>query len=366
MEKVKVMVSITGLNVGGAENIMLNTINNLDKSKYEIIVCSLLSGTLEKELRKNYNVIVLGMNNIFSIPRAIFAMHKIIKSRGIQIIQSHLFHANFISRLAAIGTSAKVIATVHSTKVDRWWYSFLDGLTSSLVEKYIAVSEGVRDYIMSKSGIPGSKIVVIPNGIDLSRFSNRVNVAKKRAELGLNKSSKVIISVANLREGKDYPTLFTALKIVLNYHAVELLVVGKGESEMVYRKAAENLGISEKVHFLGYRDDVIDLLKSSDVCVLSTLYEGQSVAILEYMASGKPIVTTDIKENRELLRGERDALLVPVKDADAMSGAIIRLLDDKKLTKKLINSALRRVSEYHDLRKMVSHVQRVYEKVLKE
>lgn len=366
MEKVKVMVSITGLNVGGAENIMLNTINNLDKSKYKIIVCSLLSGTLEKELKKNYNVIVLGMTNIFSIPRTIFTMRKIIKDEGIQIIQSHLFHANFISRLAAIGTRAKVIATVHSTKVDKWWYSFLDGLTSRLVEKYIAVSEGVRDYIMSKSRIPPSKIIVIPNGIDLSRFSKRVIVAKKRAELGLKKSSKVIISVANLREGKDYPTLFTALKIVLNYHAVELLVVGKGESEMVYRKAAENLGISEKVHFLGYRDDVIDLLKSSDVCVLSTLYEGQSVAILEYMASGKPIVTTDIKENRELLRDERDALLVPVKDADAMSEAIIRLLDDKKLTKKLINSALRRVSEYHDLRKMVSHVQRVYEKVLKE
>lgn len=359
----KVMQVITGLEPGGAEKVMYRTIENMNHDKYEFIVCSLVGGRLEQELRKKYRVIVLNTKTIFSFPIAVIKLHKIIKQEKIDVLHSYLYHANIVSRFAAIGTKAKVISSVRIKEIKKRSHNIIDALTSALVDKYTVVSKSVRNWII-KNGIRNDKIVDMPNGVDFREFRIRVDKKKKLKELGIGKDSKILISVANLRKTKDYPTLFKALKIVLDKHKVELLVVGKGEAEEEYKQIATSL--NKNIHFLGYRNDVPELLKISDICVLSTFYEGQSNSLLEYMTMKKPVIATDIEENREVIDDGKEGLLIKPESPEGMAKAIIKLLENRKLREKLAENAYKRVKKYHDIKRVAKQTEELYEELCAE
>ncbi|HLF54658.1 MAG TPA: glycosyltransferase [Candidatus Nanoarchaeia archaeon] len=366
--KVKVLQFITGLNPGGAEMMMYKTIEQLNHKKYEIVICSLVGGSLEKEISKKYKVIVLNAQSVFSLPAAILKLRKIIKKEKIDIIHSYLYHANIVSRIAAMGTKAKVISSIRIKEIKKKSHNIIDALTSGLVDKYTVVARNVREFIIKKEGISPERIITIPNGLDFKKYEVKVDKKKKLKELGLKKDSKILISVANLRKTKDYPTLFKAVKLVLNHYPVELLVVGKGEAEEEYKKIAEQLGIMKHVHFLGFRKDEvkIELVKISDICILSTFYEGQSNSLLEYMAMEKPIVATAIEENIEVIDDGKEGLLTKPKSPELMEKAIIKLLEDKMLREKLARNAYNRVKKYHDIKRVAKQTEKLYEELCAE
>lgn len=354
-----VLQFITGLSPGGAENMMAKTIKHLDRKKYRIIVCSLVGGALEEELRKEFPVIVLNSKNLFQILPAILKLRKIIKKERVDIVHSYLFHANIIARLAAAGTKAKAISSIRIKEIAKPSHNIIDALTKGLVDKYTTVSESVRQFVIKKERIAPEKVITIPNGLDFSAMKPKTKAAAKRKELGLRLSDAVILSVAHLRKTKDYPTLFKAMQELRETNA-HLLVVGKGEAETEYKSIAQNLGL-ENVHFLGQRNDVFDLLSTADLCVLSTFYEGQSNALLEYMAFKKPIVATDIEENREVIDNGKEGLLVPPKNPNELARAILTLLSNSKLSKKLAENAFKRVKKYHDIKRVAKQTEELYE-----
>ncbi len=364
--KIKVLQSITGLNPGGAEMMMYKTIENLNHDKYEIIVCSLVGGSLEKEIRKKYKLIVFNAASVFSLPTAILKLRKIIKQEKIDIVHSYLYHANIVSRIAAINTGAKVISSIRIKEIRKKSHNIIDALTSGLVDKYIVVAKNVRNFIIKKEKISPERIITIPNALDFKKLDVKVDEQKKLKELGLKKDSKIIVSDANLRKTKDYPTLFRALKLVLNHYPVELLVVGKGEAEKEYKRMAEQLGIMKHVHFLGFRNDVLELMKISDICILSTFYEGMSNSLLEYMAMKKPIVATAIEENKEVIDDNKEGLLIKPQSPELMEKAIIKLLEDKKLGQRLAENAYKRVKKYHDIKRVAKQTEELYEELCAE
>lgn len=363
MNKTNVLHFITGLYPGGAERMMQKTVAHLSK-RYAIHIGSLIAGTLKNDLAKNYPVHVLNTSNPLLFPVAILELRRLIKRHNIRIVHSYLFHANIVARFAAIGTKAKVISSIRIREKGKKSHLVVDKITSFLVDKYTAVSHTVRDFVIAKEGIPPEKIIAIPNGIDVAQFTLRVNKNKKLKELGLSGQRPILASIANLRWSKDYPTLFSALKSVLKKKPVDLLVVGNGEAELELKKKATQLGLNGNVHFLGYRDDVPELLAISDLCILATLYEGQSNALLEYMATKKPIIATNIPENREVLTHTKEGLLVPPKQPQQLAGAILTLLRDNKLRATLASNAYARVKKYHDIKRVAKQTEQLYEELL--
>ena len=353
---------ITGLNYGGAEHMMYKTIEHLDRRKYRVIIGSLVGGALEKELRKKYPVYVLNCKTPLQLPIAILKLRKIIKNEKVDIVHSYLFHANIIARFAAIGTDAKIISSIRIKEVAKKSHNNIDSWTSFLVDKYTCVSESVRDFVIQKEKINPEKIITIQNGLDFSKFDFKINIEKKLKEFNVKRP--VLISVANLRTTKDYPTLFKAISLILEKQEVHLLVVGKGECEEEYKNIVHELGIEKYVHFLGYRADALELIYSSDICVLSTFYEGQSNSLLEYMALKKPIIATDIEENREVINDEVEGLLIPPKNPEKMADAILRLLEDETLRTKLINNAYEKVKKEHDISRVAKQTEKLYEEVI--
>ncbi|RMD57762.1 glycosyltransferase, partial [Candidatus Woesearchaeota archaeon] len=130
-----------------------------------------------------------------------------------------------------------------------------------------------------------------------------------------------------------------------------------------YRKKAEQEGVMSATRFLGYRPDVKELIAISDVCVLSTHYEGQSNALLEYMALKKPIVATNIEENREIITNGKEGILVPEERPDLLAQAITLLLEDKKLAKRLGSAAFERVKKDHNIEKTALKTQELYDSI---
>jgi glycosyltransferase involved in cell wall biosynthesis len=361
MGKIRVLEVITGLGAGGAERMLEKTVKGLNKKKFDVFVAALTDGVLRADIEKSCPVYVLNVRSVFDFSNAVKKLRQIILEKNIDVVHSYMFHANMVARFAAKGTKAKVICSVRVKEISRPWHVWFDVWTQRKVKLYTAVSDAVRLFMIEK-GVPSAKIRTIPNGIELNKFSKKIDVKKKRASLGVQKGEKVVVSVANLREQKDYPTLLRAVALLKKEFPVRLLIVGDGETRLELERLCVKLNIADCVNFLGFRDDVVDVVKCADVCVLSTFYEGQSNALLEYMAAKRPVVATDIEENQELIVDEKTGLLVPMASPRAFADHIRVVLFDKALSRRLVNNAYKMIQKKYTMSRVIKDTEELYKK----
>lgn len=364
------MYLITGLYVGGAETMLKRIVTHIDKDKSDILICTIVSGgEIYKELKdKGFNVTNLGFKG-FSDIGVLFRLRKILKKVKPDILHCFMFHANMLGRLAAFGLDVKIISSVRAKHVGNWLFNTLDFLTQRMVDVYTPNSQSTKRFMISK-GINKKKIKVIQNGLEKERFVRpKVNVKTLKESIEIRENYPILIMVANPRKQKDYPTMLKAVSIVMKKKKVHLLAVGGGtkfqDKTNNFKKFAGSLGIEDYVHFLGYRDDVPKLLAISDIWVSSTLYEGQSNALLEAMSMGVPIVTTNIPENAEVVEGGKEALLMPVKKPERLAEAVLRLLNDNVLARKISGDAFKKAKTTYSLDKTIKKTEDLYDKLIK-
>lgn len=342
----RILYLITGLSVGGAENALYSLARNLDK-RYEPIVCAAVEdGPLRKKLEQSgLKTIYLGYRPFIDI-RAFFRLRKMIRRYKPDILHSFMFHSNMLARFAAIGTGCKVICSIRIREMEKPWHTRLDRLTSFLVDRYTANSESIRKHLHGFKDVQ-----VIPNSVDPGRFD-----VKASKEL----QSPAALMVANLRKQKDHITAVRAFsKVDANLYIAGGYTRFESEKEKIENEI-EKLGLQKRVKLLGHREDVPSLLKAADIWLSTTLYEGQSNSLLEAMAAGVPIVTTDIPENREVVEDGKDALLVPARDPEKTADALNKLLEDTKLAKSLSDSAYRKAI-LRTPKKMAKRYQELYD-----
>jgi glycosyltransferase involved in cell wall biosynthesis len=233
-------------------------------------------------------------------------------------------------------------------------------LLGRFVDRYIAVSAQIATRLRQAFGWPEPKVDVIRNGVDVSRFRVARNPELRRL-LGGPESEPIIVCVARLHEQKGLDVLLEAAALVPRGRFV---LVGDGPERPALERQAAALGVAERVSFLGVRHDVPELVAAADVFVLPSVYEGTSLALLEAMASGAPIVATHIGGTDELVRPNESALLVPPRDPRALADALRRLLGDPGLGQLLGRAARARAERDFSLAEAVSRVTGVYEEVL--
>ncbi len=267
----------------------------------------------------------------------------------IDLVHTHTTKGGFIGRLASrLAGVDHTVHTVHGFAFHEFsppttikFYAGLEWLAAHWAEKIIFVNEFHRQWALRLRFAPAEKMVVIPNGIPIKdeTISARA-VAELRASLGISADAFVVGAIGRLAHQKGLEFLLQAMPLVLSrYTNAYLLLVGDGESCDEYEQIAQTLGIKEHVRFTGFQEDVEQFYDISDVVALPSLREGLSVALLEAMRSGKPIVTTDIGPNRGVITHEDNALLVPPMDSEQVAEAIIRLLKDHTLAYRLGSNA---------------------------
>jgi glycosyltransferase involved in cell wall biosynthesis len=247
------------------------------------------------------------------------------------VLHTHNPGANFYGALAGrLAGIPAIICTRHGEGQSdaAVWFPFL-------CHRLVAVSEGVRARLLSRWQVPRRRVVTIHNGVDAGRASSLPR-AEARARLGLPEGVPVAITVARLAPEKDHLTLLRAAAgLRARLPELHCLLVGGGRLEAGLRQQAERLGLQSSVLFLGQRTDVAELLPAADVFVLPSLQEGLSIAVLEAMSAGLPVVATAVGGNSLLVREGQTGFLAPPRDADALAKAMEAVLTQPERASQL-------------------------------
>ena len=366
------------LSPAGAETFLLARVARLDRTRWRPVVAALRpGGELEPRFRAaGVEVLTFGSERQLD-PKGLARLAAYLRRERIDILEAHVWYAclvaRFVGRLAGvpivITNEQDVRAGANTVRRDLLWLGDATTWMSSACvhithASYRSFVEGTPSWLQGSA-----RRVVIPNGIDVARVRTAAEAADRAAvhrELGIPTDSLVIGNVARLQPAKGHRYLLGAFaRVVADRPVSRLVVVGWGEDEPALRRQAADLGISDRVLFLGKRPDVPRLLAAFDVFAFSSIHEGQGIALLEAMAAGVPIVATAADGIPEMVRHEETGLLVAPRDEAALAAAILRLARDAYLRTRLTAAATRVVESEYSVESAAARYGRLYDELLR-
>lgn len=346
----RVVFLIDSLGAGGAERSTAALVPVLVRKGIECSVCVLESrrpGFEDELTAAGVDVTVLGAPNVAS---AVLPARRLLRRERADIVHTALFRADQVGRLAAIGTRTRVVSSlVNMPRLDRYgWESsvpawktstvnLLDRVTGRCVTRFHAVTEGVASAFVESYRLPAGKVSVVERGRDAAVLNPIVDVAAVRESLGIREGQRILLALGRHERQKAYPDMIAAFA-ALDDPTTELLIAGReGDGTAELRAAIErHTDVESRIHVLGHREDVPDLLAAAHALVVASRFEGAAGVVLEAMAAGVPIVSTELAGLRGVLVDEQNALLVPAGRPDRLARALHRLLADDDLRGLLI------------------------------
>ena len=326
---------ITPSRLAGAEHFFLSVISHLAQKGHCVIVVTKRDTPLRAEIEKldDSNIELHAWHTRGKIdPKTLFKLCRLIRRERVDVINTHLTTASWMGALAGKICGVPSVAVVHATD-RKTWFQHADHL--------IAVSQGVKDALVEQN-LDAEKIKVLYHGINLDNYAAPLETAVAKARLGLPADARTVGVTASLIERKGHRFLLRALKnLEATSGPVHAIFAGEGELEAELRAQAGELGLAERVHFLGFRRDVAAVVSAMDVFVLPSLKEGLSLAVMEAMALQKPVICSQIAGLPEVVRDGQTGLLVPPRDLAALQGAMESLLRDADLRRDLGDNARR-------------------------
>lgn len=351
---ITIVFVLGGLGIGGNESKAISLITYVDRKLFTPIIVSLTSDTGPTETQ----ALALGVQ-VFRFPiedlgiaRFLWKFSDFVREQKASSVISLTFSKLHLYVLAAarLGGATKRIAVASASPPDRSLKKMrLLQLASRFVcTQEVANGQWVASWLKSFGGYPQKRIIVIANGCEVGRIWQR---AEARRDLK-TKHSKRVIMVARLEAAKDHETLLRSMELVRNVIPdAEVLLVGDGPRRYELEQLAASLNCG--AIFLGSRSDVPELLGEAEVFVLSTHTEGLPVSIIEAMASGLPVVASDIPPCREVLDGGRGGILFPVGDAHRLAQYLVRLLGNEDFLHRY-QAASRARAVHYEISDMVS------------
>ena len=306
--------------------------------------------------------------------RGLIRLSTFLRHEGYGIVHTHTSKAGFVGRLAARLAGVPVIVhTAHgfafherSPRQALLFYSSLEGIASRWCDRIVSVSEFHRRWALDLGICNPAKILAIPNGI-ASLPKPQATRAGLRKQLGVQDKDLLFLSMARLAPDKGLEYLISAAAILLrSERRFQVVIAGDGPVRAQLEELTRKLGVADWVTFLGFREDVSDLLAASDLVVLPSLREGLSISLLEAMAAGKPIIATSIGSHREVASQSEIALVVPPADASALCNAILELVQNPSQMARLGTNARALFQSQYTEERMLNTYKQLYFDLLSE
>jgi glycosyltransferase involved in cell wall biosynthesis len=307
----------------------------------------------------------LGMTPGMADPRAVFRLASIVRRERPAILHTHMVHSNLLGRVARLFARVPaVISTAHSINEGGRWRELAYRLTDPLADLTTIVSNAAAARYIRVGAVPARKLKILSNGVRLETFKQCVGARlNSRNALGLD-DEFVWLAVGRLDTPKDYPNLLTAFSRLREQRHV-LLVAGEGHLRQSLERLTAELGLSEKVRFLGIRKDVPQLMAAADAYVMSSAWEGLPMVLLEAAASGLPIVTTAVGGTDEVVHEGMSGFLATAKNSEALADAMQRMEQLPSESRLTMGAAGRdHVTKHYSLSAVVDQWEEIYHSLL--
>jgi glycosyltransferase involved in cell wall biosynthesis len=373
--KFNIVLVIDTLGVGGAESQLAMLAVELHKRGYHCEVFALRAEGAFLAILESLGIPV--SNGKFSkkkdrlaFLRGVWNLWRSIYRNRPCVVHTYLPLSNFIGSITARLAGASVVITsrralgMHQEMESRWKY--FDRISNSLSNMISVNSKVVGNDTIRRDGVDSNKLVCIYNGVDLSRFNFPSEMRESmRFKLGVSTSDFAWVKVANLANRKGHVSLLQAFSEITNNYKVRLFLVGFDHGiQPSLETLTANLGIADRVAFLGGRSDVPEILSAMDGYVAASDNEGFSNAILEAMASGLPIVATNVGGNAEALQEGKIGIVVDPRDPAALSSAMKKIMDNQGLRQKFSAAGEHSAREKYSVDAMVSSYLELYRREL--
>ncbi len=349
----RTLMLLGNLDVGGAERTALELAVGLRARGLEVQTASLKGdGPLGPMLREANVPLREGLLKFRFDATAVFRIQNLLQREKIdtlllvEIYRNAMFCGLWGARLARrCGQKVRTVlwcSAVPTGQAGDFTPRLRKNFTRGMLDEIVCVSDWQRE-MLTQYHLPAEKMTTIHNGVDLTRFQN-----VPPANLPGPADAPVLVQVANVMPDKDYDTLLHAAGLLKKRNVrARWMLVGRGtQDSLAIRARIDELGLADSVFPLGPRNDVPAILAAADVMVLSTRSEVFNIAVLEAMAAGRAVVTSDVKGFAEMFTHEQEGLKVSPNNPAALAGAVERLLDDESLRKKLATTALHHIKKF--------------------
>lgn len=354
------------LQIGGAEMLAKQIAAKMTGEYRSVFACLDFQGELGDRLKEDGNTVaVVGRKPGFDIGCAT-RIAGFCQDNDVQLIHAHQYAPFFYSSIARFfGRKTPILFTEHGR--DHPDYPRQKRILANrfLLHKrdaVVAVSECIRHALMANEGIPSSRIEVIRNGVELSRYDPKRPLRHSvRQELGVDDDQILFMHVARLNRLKDHPTAIRAVAEAIKHDKrIRLALVGDGESRSGIEELVAELGLGNIVQILGERSDVARLLQGADMFMLSSITEGIPLTLIEAMATGLPCLSTDVGGVGEVIVDRRYGELVEPSSPVSLAERMVTLICDERRREEMGLAALARVREAFDAGLMFSQYESIY------
>jgi glycosyltransferase involved in cell wall biosynthesis len=364
----RILFLVTGLAYGGAETQVVYLATRFKSRGWEVGVVSLIPPKAYIEDLEKADVLVfsLDIRRKLPDPRPILRLVQIIRKWQPDVVHSHMVHANLLARIVRpLAPFPLLVCTAHNIDEGGRLREVLYRLTDPFCDLTTQVSQAGLERYVHVGAVPRHKICYIPNGVDTERFKpNLEDRLKVRKELGME--GFVWLAVGRFDPQKDYPNMLQAFVRVVHKHLnTMLLIAGDGPLRKTMENMTRELGVEKHVKFLGIRRDIPQLMNAADAYVMSSEWEGMPMVLLEASACGLPIVATNVGGNAEIVLDGQTGFLVPPKSPEALSQAMLRMMDlPEEVREKMGKQARKHIESNFSLDRIVDCWEALYYELL--
>jgi glycosyltransferase involved in cell wall biosynthesis len=350
----KLLFAIPSLVEGGTEKVLTNILGHLDKKNYRIsLVLFEKKGPYLSQIPEHVKIYDLKKEGRYSFLKLILRLSRLFRKLNPNTVVSFMAYTYIIVLFAKVisGCKFKFITSVRTylsyatqhSKFSTIRYFFYKSFFNS-ADFIIVPSKGIKKDLVKNFNVVKKKIKVIYNPIDLNKI---MELKQEELEDTRIKERSFLLSIGRLTKAKGYPYLFRAFSRIHNEIKEKLLILGTGEDEEALKSLAIELGIHDGVYFLGFQNNPYKFINMASIFILPSIWEGFPNVILEAMACGVPVISTDCPSGpNEIITNGKNGMLVPPADEEKLADAILTLLRNENIRKKFSEEGIRRVEEF--------------------
>jgi glycosyltransferase involved in cell wall biosynthesis len=349
----------------GVKRLFAWMIPRFDPARYNVWLVSLRKKDLSEETLESYGINISYLHKSKFDPATLPALLKVMDRQKTDILHLHGYGATTFGRAAGVMRKLPTILHEHANLTDTpWFQKIADKALAPATDIAIAVSKSTADFVIRARQMPPERVKTVYLGVPLDEFSrdrSADEIAQARHELGIRQGEAAIGTVTRLHDSKGNSYLIDAAALVLKERPnARFFLVGEGPLLADLQAQAQALGLGDRFVFHGFARDVAAVVSAFDSSVFPSLWEGTPLTVFEALAMGKPILATDADGLLDVLTHDRDAIIVPKRDAPALARGIVQLIDDPALRTRL-GAEARNTSQQYDITAFVRKMERLYD-----